>query len=105
MNGLRYDESLSISEDLDFYLRLLMQGLRARVLPDPMYGYRRHAATLSHRLSVTAVKQMIAAQEGFAAEQDRDLRPLLDKRMKALNKALAYERLGEAIKQWARPPH
>ena len=66
LGEMRYDTSLSIAEDLDLYLRLLMARHRWVMLPDPMYLYRRHSASLSYRLSAAAIAAMIAAQERLA---------------------------------------
>ncbi|MBN9886271.1 glycosyltransferase family 2 protein [Salipiger abyssi] len=98
ISDLRYDESLQISEDFDFYLRLLRAGHRAIALPDPMYLYRRHAQSLSYRLSADAVARMIAAHERIAADADRTLIPVLTRRSAALKHQLAFENLVEALK-------
>lgn len=95
----RYDESLQISEDFDFYLRFLMKGGPAVVLPEPMYGYRRHAASLSHRLSVAAVSKMIAAQDKLEGELPDDLQDSMQARRRGLGKKLTYEHLVNDIKQ------
>lgn len=38
--GYRYDESLKMSEDLDFWLRLMNDGYKIANLPDTMINYR-----------------------------------------------------------------
>lgn len=48
--GLRYDETLRIAEDYDLVLRLLLSGIRLRILPTPLYFYRRHSQSISSRM-------------------------------------------------------
>ena len=38
--GYRYDESLKMSEDLDFWLRLMNDGYKLANLPDTLINYR-----------------------------------------------------------------
>lgn len=96
-----YDETLSISEDFDFYLHILVSGANGKILPDPMYGYRRHTASLSYRLSVAAVERMIAAQRALSDGVPAELKDALRSRMNGLQAALAYERLVAALKEQA----
>jgi GT2 family glycosyltransferase/glycosyltransferase involved in cell wall biosynthesis len=60
----RYDERLRIGEDSDFILRMLMNGARMRVYPEPGYFYRKHAGSISHRLDAAAVD---ALSDAYAA--------------------------------------
>lgn len=99
VGSLRYDESLPVSEDFDFYLRVLIAGANAVILPEPMYGYRRHSRSLSHRLSVPIVERMIAAQCAFSGEAPLDLSAAFDQRAAGLRRKLAYEKLVAAIKE------
>lgn len=97
----RYDESVRIGEDYDFLLRFLLGGGRLFVIPEALYLYRRHSGSISHRLSEKDVLAMIDSQEVFV--RDRPLSPdiaaLLEKRMRALRRAAAFERLVRMIKQ------
>ena len=99
IGGLRYDETLQVSEDFDFYLRILIAGPTALLLPEPTYGYRRHAGSLSHRLSVEAVTRMIAAQPGPSADMPAELTAAMALRDKGLRHKLAYETLVAAVKK------
>jgi len=45
-----YDETLRIAEDYNLVLRLLYAGRRMRVYPLPLYFYRKHSTSISHRL-------------------------------------------------------
>lgn len=98
IGALRYDEELRIAEDFDFYLRLLGAGARALLLPEPMYLYRRHSASLSHRLSGDAIARMLRAQQA-AAEGGGPLAPLLAARTRHLRRQLGFQRLVAAIKR------
>jgi glycosyltransferase involved in cell wall biosynthesis len=46
--GVRYDPDMSLSEDFDFYSKLLPHGRMAN-LPQRLLDYREHQASLSHR--------------------------------------------------------
>ena len=99
---LAYDETVRIAEDYDFLLRFLLDGGRFFILPEPLYLYRRHSASISYRLSEAYVLAMIGNQQALvAAHGDRlppDVRHALDLRMKSLSRALAFERLVAAMK-------
>ncbi len=94
----RYDESLRIGEDYDFILRLLLSGGRFFVVPDPMYLYRRHTASISHRLTEGAVCAMLAAHDRVAAGAGEAERRLLARRRQGLLALWRYERLLNAIR-------
>lgn len=97
--GLRYDESLRIAEDYDFLLRLLLNGARFSVHPDLTYFYRKHAASISHRLSPRALQAMAAANDVALPDGGGDaLRRLLAARAASLADALAFEELVAALK-------
>lgn len=96
IGALRYAEELRIGEDYDFILRLLLAGARFVVLPDPMYLYRRHSASISHRLSEDAVAAMVAAHDRLASDgADAEL---LAERRGGLVELLRYEQLLTALR-------
>jgi succinoglycan biosynthesis protein ExoO len=101
---IRYDEGLRIGEDFDLYFRLLLGGAEFHVLPDPTYLYRRHAGSVSHRLSVDALSSLLVAQgraESLADRRDaadRSLTAAFRRRRALLMQALRYEELVAAIK-------
>jgi succinoglycan biosynthesis protein ExoO len=102
LHGLRYDPTLRVGEDFDFYARLLCTGARLSLIPDAMYLYRRHGASLSHRLSVAVLQPLLAAHHALArriSEDDAGLLPALDDRRAAIEWALHYARLVAALKQ------
>ena len=101
IGDIRYNPVLRVDEDHDFYLRLLLSGARFTLIPDAMYLYRRHAASLSHRFSVAKLQPMIAVQKALvdALPADRaDLRPALLRRIKTHEQHLHYAQLIDALK-------
>jgi succinoglycan biosynthesis protein ExoO len=97
----RYDEALRIGEDYDFVLRLLLDKARMVVVPEPLYLYRRHSASISHRLSVRDMKAMVERQRTFVAASQplpAELTVALAARLAALRQGLAYEELVSSIK-------
>lgn len=97
----RYDETLRIGEDYDLVLRLLLRGLRFQVTPEPTYLYRRHDKSISHRLSVETVADMIACQKSLQQKHgllDPDIESALSARMRGLERGLDYEKLVAALK-------
>lgn len=97
----RYDENLRIGEDYDLVLRLLLAGARMHVVPEPWYLYRRHAGSISHRLSAGDVAAMIDNQRRLVERQGPfppTVSAALAERMARLARSHAYERLVAAIK-------
>jgi succinoglycan biosynthesis protein ExoO len=96
-----YDESLKIGEDYDLVLRLLCAGKQMRVYPLPLYFYRRHSASASHRLNESALEALRAADERFfkqISSRDQALADAVKGRMRSVETALAFEKLLNAIK-------
>ncbi len=98
LGAVRYDENLRIGEDFDLVLRLLMSGLRYVVLPDPMYLYRRHGGSISHRLSEAAVAAMLAAHDRIAIGAPVDARERMNRRRAGLQNLARFEGLVAAIR-------
>lgn len=100
LKSRRYDEKLRIGEDYDLVLRLLLGGARMVVVPEPFYLYRRHTASISHRLSADNVEAMIARQQALAGAlaADEPLAAAFAARLRALRQGLAYERLVASLK-------
>jgi succinoglycan biosynthesis protein ExoO len=102
LKNLRYDEALRIGEDYDFVLRLLLDGARMVVVPEPLYLYRRYSASISHRLSVDDMRAMIERQLAFVAAHrpfPDELAAALAARLAALQQGLSYEELVASIKE------
>ncbi|WP_170848528.1 glycosyltransferase [Devosia sp. YR412] len=97
----RYDESLRIGEDYDFVLRLLLDGARMTVVPEPFYLYRRHSASISHRLSVHDMQAMVERQRALVSQYPAmpgALAAAFAKRLAVLETGLGYEALVASIK-------
>jgi succinoglycan biosynthesis protein ExoO len=101
ISGRRYDETIRIGEDWEFVLRLLLAGASMIVSPQPWYLYRRHAGSISHRLSAAALEAVIRVDrevvEGHSALSS-DLMAAFARRRETLTNELAAQRLIEAIK-------
>lgn len=81
LGTLRYRDFMTVGEDLDLLLRLVLSGARAAVLPRPWYLYRRHRASVSHRLVLADVAGMERALALLRAEMpgaEAALGPALD---------------------------
>jgi succinoglycan biosynthesis protein ExoM len=105
--ALRYDESLRVGEDCDLVLRLLHAGGNFRVYPFALYYYRKHSASISHRLNENVLAAIQVADRRLCAQiggGDRRLTMALARRTRSIDTALAYERLLNALKtrDWRR---
>ncbi|MDO5370370.1 glycosyltransferase, partial [Paracoccus sp. (in: a-proteobacteria)] len=102
--GRRYDPRLRIGEDYDLVLRLLIDGARFLLLPDPLYAYRRHPGSISHRLSVGTVAAMLEAHRALPPLSDPEARAAAAAVDRQLRRSLRYERLVAEIKarRWTR---
>lgn len=98
LQGRRYDPQLRIGEDYDLVLRLLLEGARFLVLPDPLYAYRRHGGSISHRLSIATVEAMLNAHRALPPMPDAEARAAAAAVDRRLSRALRYERLVADIK-------
>lgn len=58
-----YREDLKIGEDDELVVQLLLAGNRYFVTHEPMYRYRKHAESISHRLSVDHSARMMASEK------------------------------------------
>ncbi len=100
-HNIRYDERLRIAEDDDLILQLLAAGATYRVVPSPLYFYRKHGASISHRLSVDHVDRMMEADTRLRARlanADRATSRALKKRSRALRNAWAFTHMLEAVR-------
>ena len=98
LGSRRYDPALRIGEDYDLILRLLIDGASFLLLPDPLYAYRRHAGSVSHRLSVETVGAMLAAHEALPPIADPAARRTAAAIGRDLRAAQRYEQLVLDIK-------
>jgi len=92
---IAYNVEMQIAEDYDLILRLLARGARFRLLPELLYFYRRHAASISHRLSPSTLAGMVAADARFRSWAGEatvaPLRAALDERLASVAVATAAE--------------
>lgn len=95
---LHYDESLRIAEDADLVLRLLAAGKRMRVYPELGYFYRKHGASISHRLDLAAIDAIEDASQRIDDRDDPALRRALAEGRAAAADARAFTKLIHAMK-------
>jgi succinoglycan biosynthesis protein ExoO len=99
--GAAYDEGLRVGEDFQLVAELLAAGARYWVDPTPLYRYRRHAGSTSHRLRRSDIEALLAADDRFRCLGER-LTPAdlaaLNGRRRSLERALAYDGLVAALK-------
>lgn len=96
----RYDETLQIGEDFDFLLRLVVEGARLAVLPEGYYLYRRHATSISHRLSEGNARAMMEALDRLPVA---GLEAVIAKRRTSLQKSADYAAFVAQVKAKAWP--
>jgi succinoglycan biosynthesis protein ExoO len=96
-----YDESLTIAEDFDLVMRLLLGGARMRVYPDLGYFYRKHSGSISHRLKASDIDAMVKAHDRLSQGHDipRELGDTLHARRASLLRARAFGDLIGALKE------
>jgi succinoglycan biosynthesis protein ExoO len=96
-----YDETLRIAEDYNLVLRLLYAGRRMRVYPLPLYFYRKHNTSISHRLNERALEALKTADARFLGKISREnqlVAKAVKRRMRSVETALAFEKLLNALK-------
>lgn len=99
--GVRYDEGLIVAEDYDLIARLLHAGLRMRAYPELTYFYRKHAASISHRLDLRrldAMRESATRFRALTAEAGPDVRAAQDRRDASIASARAFTVMVSALK-------
>jgi len=111
LRNTQYNVSMHLAEDYDLVMRLLVRGAKMRVYPEIMYYYRRHAASLSHRLSRPKLEPVIRASESFFCHDARamaspkllpkwaELRSALIKRHVSLLRAIVFEDFVSGVRE------
>jgi succinoglycan biosynthesis protein ExoO len=98
-SGQKYNEQLRIAEDDDFYVRLLLKGLRFHVHASTYYFYRQHPRAVSRHVGAHDVALMTAASGQLLLEfLDHPLRELIRQRRQAFERASDYLQLIAALK-------
>lgn len=96
--GARYDETLRIGEDSELVLRLMIGGAKLRLYPALGYFYRKHNASISHRLDLKAIEDLDAAYTRLDAGSDRELATEIQRGAAARADARAFTKLIDALK-------
>lgn len=97
---LRYPD-LFIGEDYEFLLNFLLDRGFMHIVPEALYFYRRHANSISFRLSESTVIGMIEYQKivlDTRLNLPGNLRRLMELRILSLQKKLQFEQLVAVIK-------
>jgi succinoglycan biosynthesis protein ExoO len=101
-HAIRYDEDLRVAEDDALILACLGAGARYRLLPQPLYFYRKHGSSITHRLQPAHIDRMKAASERLLAApalaRPATRRPLL-RRAAAMRRAWAFTHLIDALQR------
>lgn len=97
--GLAYDETLFIGEDYDLVARSLLNGAVFRYVPESSYRYRRHAASISHRIEAGQLASIIEGMKRLKASSPATFYAAFDARILELEADLAFVRSAEAIKR------
>ena len=98
--GIRYNGALRIAEDYDLIARLLVGGARMRTYPQLSYFYRKHANSISHRLSAAPLQAMLDADAAMRTSSlPGAVVAALDDRRRSLEDALSFTALIAALKQ------
>lgn len=98
--GAHYDERLRIGEDFHFLVSLLAEGALLSLEPEPLYLYRKHGASISHRFRPEVLAAMIEAD----AEAKRRLKAhpaaarAMGRRIAGLKSWAVYEQVMAAAK-------
>ena len=105
--NIRYNPCMSIAEDYDFVLRLLLAGASFRIVPSLTYFYRRHRTSTSFRLSRENIVQMLdgdtISRRNHAHQVAEDVEHALQRRRRSIEDALSYTDLVSKLKagDWA----
>lgn len=98
---IQYNENLRIGEDDELIVRLLINGLWYAYHPDKMYRYRKHANSISHRLSLESAERILVSERAIRDRLSRNA-PLSDAyaaRWRSIQRAVAFTRAVDALKQ------
>lgn len=100
-HAIRYDEALRVAEDDALILACLGVDARYRLLPRPLYFYRKHGGSISHRLQTAHADRMKEASDRLLAAPALNspaTRMPLRRRAAAMRRAWAFTHLIEALR-------
>lgn len=100
-HDIAYDEALRIAEDDALVIRCLRAGARYRLHPEPLYFYRKHGASTSHRLETAPADAMLAANAALLEEMGAfgEAAPSMRTRYRAMRRAWAYTHILDALRK------
>lgn len=99
--GIQYDERLRIGEDYEIMARLLAVGARLRLEPTANYLYRKHPASISHRIHSAHIEALLDADERLVESLGKlrpDVARAFKRRKDSLCAMLSYDRIVMLIK-------
>ena len=99
--GHRYHEDLRIAEDDELVIKLLLAGRRYVLSNKALYHYRKHDASISHRLSADHAARMVASEEMVRAAvvEAGHNSAAYQARYNSIQDAASFSRTVQAIKQ------
>lgn len=99
-HAIAYDPALRVAEDDALVIACLRAGARYALLPQPLYFYRKHGASITHRLATRHIDAMHAADRALVASfaASDPAYPALRARSRAMTAAWAYNHLIDALK-------
>lgn len=100
-NQIRYNNAITIGEDYDLIVRLLAAGSRMTTLPEPLYFYRKHDQSISHRLNTSALEALREAAQSDVTRASAvpELLTAHASRLKSIERAIYFEHLLGALKE------
>jgi succinoglycan biosynthesis protein ExoO len=98
IRDIRYRTYMTVGEDFDLLVRAVLGGAALAVLPEAYYLYRRHADSISHRLSARNVEGMIRAGDELTENLPQGLETLMEQRRRMQVRARDFAALVEKLK-------
>jgi succinoglycan biosynthesis protein ExoO len=98
---IQYDESLKNSEDYDLVLKLMLAGANYLIIPYLGYYYRKHHASISYRLDVDMLANMIEADKktkSLIPADNTGLFAAANFRHQSIKMMLSFQKTIEALK-------
>lgn len=103
-HGLRYDTALKIGEDFDLTARAFARGAKYRLIGSLGYFYRKHANSISHRLSQATLAGMLQADERLMSDvgaMSPELSRAFERRGASIRRAKNFDACVSALKKRA----
>ncbi len=98
LGDLRYRTDLRVGEDFDLLLRFAAAGHEVTIVPETFYLYRRHAGSISHRLSARNATAMLKAMEDLRDAIHPRAADALGRRVRAMRTSVEEAALVEDTK-------